>query len=178
MTKRERYLAFGVGACVGLWALMELVVDPVLNAMDAASERLVQAEGAYIETQGLVDGRFRVERKWRGYQRAGLNESIATARLLTQQMVTRWAADAGVELATLSAGGVLEDEGFKQVRLTASLNGELEDALAFLKSLEACDLPLAVLSCDISRRDTSKSQVTLRLILSTVVLSTPDKEAV
>jgi len=175
MTKRERYLAIGVGACVGLWALMELVVDPVLSAMDAASERLVEAEGEYIETQGLVDGRFRVERKWRGYERAGLNESIATARLLTQQMITRWASDTGVGLTTLSAGGVLEEEGFKQVRLTASLTGELEDALAFLKLLEECDLPLAILSCDLSRRDTSKSQVTIRLILSTVVLSTPEK---
>ncbi len=171
MSKRERLLAWAVALIVGFFVADRLLISPMQVYLSDLREQADTLEQQIDEDMVLVDNRELILSRWEERKLAGLWSSPASARLNVQGQVSRVAESSGLTLNNLSAGGNLSSPPFTEVRFSLTATGELSSVAKFLQKVQQAQIPLAVLSCDIARRDDSSNRLTLRLTVSTLVLS-------
>lgn len=174
MSRREKLMIWAVVLLVGFFVLDRLIVSPLqskLGQLRAEAEVVAQQIN---EGMMLIDNRELIESRWVGRVSAGLRQDPAAARLRMQGQLSAYAESAGLTLANLSAGGNLNSEPFTEVRFSLTATGDLRAVARFLKQVQEAPVPLAVLTCDISRRDEKNDRLTLRLTVSTLVLSSKE----
>ncbi len=171
MSKRERILVWAVAMIVGFFVLDRFCITPLqtrlaqLGADADAVEQEISAAGMLIDNRGLIEAR------WGGRIAAGLGLDPTSARLRVQGQLSEFAEASGLTLSNLNAGGDLKSDPYTEVRFSLTGTGELRSVARFLQRVQEASIPLAVQTCDISRRDDDAGRLTLRLTVSTLVYS-------
>lgn len=171
MSKRERILVWAVALVVGFFALDRLVITPLQARLTQLRADAATVEQEINEAKVLIDNRELIEARWDGRVGAGLGLDPASARLRVQGQLSEFAESSGLTLTNLSAGGDLKSDPYTEVRFSLTGAGDLRSVTRFLKRVQEASIPLAVQTCDISRRDDSGGRLTLRLTVSTLVYS-------
>jgi len=171
MSKRERILIWAVALLVGFFALDRLIVSPLQAHLAQLREDIDIVQEEIDGGRVLVDNRDLIETRWAERVAAGLGQDPASARLRVQGRLSEFAENAGLTLTNLSAGGNLNREPFTEVRFSLTATGELRSVARFIEQVQEASVPLALLTCDISRRDESSTRLTLRLTVTTLVYS-------
>ncbi len=174
MSLRERLLVLVIVGLVGLFVLDRIVLTPVMQAWTELSESREELRVDVESAEQWIGQELDLERKWSEYRRAGLAEDASTARRRVQEHFSEWAGQTGVRIGSLSTGGDLPRDGFREVRFTTSASGEFADIVAFLQRVEESDFPLAVQRCNVTQRDSDSAQLTLSLTVSTLVVAEED----
>lgn len=169
MSKRERLLIWAVALIVGFFALDRLGITPLQSRLARLRADADAVQRQINEARVLVDNRELIQTRWNGRVGAGLGLGPAEARLRVQGRLSEFAESSGLTLTNLSAGGNLNSDPFTEVRFSLTGTGDLRAVTRFLKRVQEASSPLAVLTCDISRRDDSDGRLTLRLTVSTLV---------
>ncbi len=170
MSKRERLLMWGVILLVGMFAADRLVVSPLQSRLDRLSNDLQAEEARINEANVLIDNKQLIQSRWASRMASGLHQDPADARMAIQSRLSEAAEQTGLALNNLSAGGNLDSGSFTEVRFSLTASGELPSVARFLEKVQEMPVPLAVLTCDLSKRSDS-NQLTLRLTVSTLVLN-------
>lgn len=171
MSKRERILVWAVALVVGFFVLDRFVITPLQAHLSQLSADADTVEQEINEAKVLIDNRELIEARWDGRVGAGLGLDPASARLRVQGQLSEFAESSGLTLTNLSAGGDLKSDPYTEVRFSLTGTGELRSVTRFLERVQEASIPLAVQTCDISRRDDSGARLTLRLTVSTLVYS-------
>jgi hypothetical protein len=169
MSKRERILIWAVALLVGFFAMDRLVVTPLQAHLAQLRSDADAVEQRVDEAKVLIDNEALIHARWTGRVGAGLGLDPAGARLRVQGQLSEFAEDSGLTLTNLSSGGNLNSDPFTEVRFSVTGTGELRAVTRFLEKVQEASSPLAVLTCDISRRDDNSGRLTLRLTVSTLV---------
>lgn len=169
MSKRERILVWAVALVIGFFVLDRFVVTPLQARLAQLRADADAVEQEINEARVLIDNRALIEARWGGRIGAGLGLDPASARLSVQGQISEFAEASGLSLTNLSAGGDLKSDPYTEVRFSMTGTGELRSVARFLKRVQEASIPLAVQTCDISRRDEGGARLTLRLTVSTLV---------
>lgn len=169
MSKRETILVWAVALLVGFFALDRLVISPMQAHLAQLKDDINAVQEDVDAGMVLIDNSELIESRWAERYTAGLDRDAASARLRVQGMLSEFAERAGLTLTNLSAGGNLGNDDFTEVRFSLTASGELRSVARFIERVQEADAPLALLTCDISRRDESSPRLTLRLTVSTLV---------
>lgn len=169
MSKRERILVWAVALIVGFFALDRLIITPLQAHLSQLTADADDVDQQIDEARVLIDNAQLIETRWQGRVGAGLGLDPATARLRVQGQLSEFAEASGLALTNLSAGGNLNSDPFTEIRFSLTGTGELRAVTRFLQRVQEASIPLAVQTCDISRRDDSGGRLTLRLTVSTLV---------
>jgi hypothetical protein len=162
---------WAVALVVGLFVLDRFVITPLQARLTQLRADADTVEQEINEAKVLIDNRELIEARWDGRVGAGLGLDPASARLRVQGQLSEFAESSGLTLTNLSAGGDLKSDPYTEVRFSLTGTGELRSVTRFLKRVQEASIPLAVQTCDISRRDDSGARLTLRLTVSTLVYS-------
>lgn len=176
MSTRERILIWAVACLVGFFVLDRLVVSPLQTRLSQLSEDIDIVQEQIDEGMLLIDNRDLLESRWSQRVATGLDLDPAASRLRVQGKLSEFAEDVGLTLTNLSAGGNLGREPYTEIRFSLTATGELGAVARFIEKIQEASIPLAMLTCDISRRDESNSRLTLRLTVSTLIY-TPTEPA-
>lgn len=171
MSKRERILVWVVALVVGFFVLDRLVITPIQTRLSQLKADTDTIEQRINEDMVLIDNHELIESRWDARLAVGLDHDPASARLRVQRQFSNFAESVGMTLNNLSAGGNINSSPFTEIRFSLTGTGELGSVVRFLKQVQESSAPLAVLTCDISRRDEDSGRITLRLTVSTLVLS-------
>lgn len=170
MSKREKLLIWAVALVVGFFVLDRLFVSPLQSRLSQLRADADTVEQQIDQDMVLINNSELIEARWAGRKNAGLTRDPASARLEVQAQLSKFAEAAGLTLNNLSAGGNLNSDPFSEIRFSLTASGELRSVARFLEQVQEASVPLAILTCDISRRDENSGRLTLRLTVSTLVL--------
>ena len=171
MSKRERILVWVVALVVGFFVLDRFVITPLQARLAQLRTDADAVEREINEARVLIDNRELIETRWGGRMGAGLDADPASARLRVQGQLSEFAESSGLSLTNLSAGGDLKSDPYTEVRFSLTGTGDLRAVARFLERVQEASIPMAVLTCDISRREDNGGRLTLRLTVSTLVYS-------
>ncbi|MEZ6190655.1 MAG: hypothetical protein R3C45_05110 [Phycisphaerales bacterium] len=171
MSKRERILVWAVAMVIGFFVLDRFVITPLQTHLSQLAVDADAVDQEISEARVLIDNRELIETRWAGRVGAGLGLDPASARLGVQGQLSEFAEASGLSLTNLSAGGDLKSDPYTEVRFSLTGTGELRQVVRFLKHVQEASIPLAVQTCDVSRRDDNGGRLTLRLTVSTLVYS-------
>ncbi|MEM9414509.1 MAG: hypothetical protein AAGA29_03405 [Planctomycetota bacterium] len=172
MSSREKTLAIAVAALVvGVLGYL-LVVVPVVDAFGRVSDETVELETELNKARVLVDNQTLIERRWAGYQRAGLRADAFDARSRTQESITQWSAASRLNIKHLEASnraGRSSDESFEEITFRMSATGSIRSLQHFLEHVSTAPFPLRIVDCSITNRRQDDDDLDLNLTLTTII---------
>lgn len=173
MQRRERILAGIIGLLAGGWILDAAVIAPATTWYDGLRADARRATEEAGQAQTLVDRQARIMADWRTRHAAGLLDDEAAARFRVQRALADAARSGGLSLDSVSGGQLVpatRDETCDTIRLTATGQGSLAQAMAFLAALEASPQPLRIERSELSAADGRKDALELSLTVSTRIV--------
>lgn len=174
MKKREKILVWVIVALIGVFVIDRIVVSRVIEAFDAVRAQTTAVNTQLIEAQGLVNNQRSIDQRWQAYRAAKLPDNDPDAAL---QLITQWALDAGMSVQVYTSGRQIAGERFDRKVFTFSATGPMRSVEGFLWSLRAAEIPLRIETCTLNSRDEDKDELSLTLMLTTILDSTADDAA-
>ena len=170
LSKRERLIAIAVVAVLGVLALDQIVVSPLLARSDDLDAQIMAAQEDMLEAQDLFRDSRRRGREWALVSRDALkrNASEAEGQLLTR--VREWAQDAGVGLTSLKPERDEKLKDFRQITLRATATGSVSTLGQFLHRIETATVPVRITDMTIATRKEGTDELTLNLGVATIYL--------
>ena len=174
MNRRETMLALAVGLIIGGWVLLTWVIDPALAAFSAVDEQTQQLEQDLSQARTLVDNEQKIQRRWVGYERAGLSRSLEEADAQTGGALFAWAEEAGFDKINLSDGRARTDDEkpFGEITYTLQTSGTLKQVCDLLWSVRRSPFPLRLEKSVVDLRGGESEVLSVSLTVST--LFTPE----
>src|SRR4051794_27511430 len=102
MSKREKYLALGVGGVVGLYLLNLVAINPYFESREKVARDL---NAAKVELQTAINTQereVRLQRVWKQMIESGLKTDVDAASSKVQGDIRRWMEESGVAFGKLS----------------------------------------------------------------------------
>lgn len=173
MLRRERILAAAVGVLVGGWLLDSALIGPGLAWYDRVRSETRKAGEEAAQAQALVDRQSRIMADWRSRHAAGLLDDESAARFRLQRTLADAARSGGLALDNVSGGQLIpagRDETCDTIRLTATGQGGLAQAMAFIAALASAPQALRIERSELSASDARKDLLEVSLTVSTRIV--------
>ena len=176
LSKRERYIAIGVGAAIGLLLLDRIVLTPfdersraVRTARDEVAQRNADAE--------LLFGRqHKLRTIWDELQKGGLKLNQSQAESQALQAILDWARAAGVELAGLKPERTTQEGQFQVISFNVTGTGSMASVSRLVWALETATIPVRVNEMQVTPRREGSDDLSVRLSVSALCMP-PQPEA-
>jgi hypothetical protein len=169
ISKRERYIGFGVAAALALLAVDRYALTPYTER----SKQVTLDREAIAQKAKEADLTFAKKRKlqktWdevRKSMKADPSEAEGQARTALREC----AEAAGVTLGEVNADrSSVPQEGFRVINLRVSVTGRTATISHMLWQLETMPIPLRIASMDLSARPENSDELRLEMTVSTLV---------
>jgi hypothetical protein len=170
LSKREKYIALGVGIAVSLWLLDSVLLSPYLSGRetlvtqrDAASQKLKDADVLFAR-------RKRLQSIWAEMQKGGLKSDPSEADTQAQHAVLDWFDRSGVYLAALKSDPHVSQEGkFQVIKYHIQGEGRMRQIAQLLWAVETATIPVRVDDLSIKPRGREGTdELTVELGISTL----------
>ncbi len=168
MSPRERTMAIAAVGLIGVLAVYQLALSPLLTRADAASERLDAARAIEEERQLEIQNQLAERRRWKRIGGETLRDEPATAEGQLVNRVPAWASESGVSLSSIRPDRADASEGFGRVALRVTAAGELAEIGRFLYAIESADVPVRISDLTLVTREEGEDNLSLQLTLATI----------
>jgi type II secretory pathway component PulM len=171
MKPRERMIAVVATAVLGLAALDQLLVEPLLARLKEANDRLdvaVPTLAANRETIKLGASNDRAAKAKAGTSLQSV-PSAAESQVLNR--VREFAQTAGLSLTSLKPERVDQEKGFQRITFRATATGTMSQVARFLFAVQGGDIPLRVGDLAVTTRREATDDLTLTIGLTTIFLA-------
>ena len=174
---RQNLLKIVAGACVGLYLLNLIVIDPATHSWAEQSDRIAALRAKVDKGRSLLDHEDRIRNVWASMLRANLPADASTAEANAFTAVSRWQGDSGVSVTSLTPQWQSrEDEGYDTFEFRAAMTGDQVSLGRFLYELGTDPMPCSLEECEISTRDAHGQELNMAARFSFVRVS-PDISA-
>jgi hypothetical protein len=104
LSNREKNIAIGLGATLGLLVLYEVVIQPYFDSLAQLNKDTQAAVNEYNEDISLGDRRVRLTPIWKEITDGGLSANQSEADNNAWNSASDWASAAGVTITSLKSG--------------------------------------------------------------------------
>ncbi len=169
--RRERILVITAVACLVAWAADQLLIEPLWKTWNTRQQRLQEVSASLVKGGALVARKDSLDARWREMRARSLPADVPSAEQAVFQAVSRWAGDSRLGLSSLKPRWSDEDNGRRQLELSAAAQGDLEQIARFIYELERDPLAFRVEDMDITARDNRGEILSLTLRFTGLVLT-------
>jgi hypothetical protein len=180
LTKREKYIALGVGIAVSLWVLDSVLITPYLSERQTLATQLNDANQKLSDATVLFARRQRLQNIWADMQKGGLKSDPSEADSQAQHAVLDWFDRSGVYLALLKSDPHVSVEGkFQVIKYHIQGEGQLWQISQLLWAMETATIPVRVDDLTIKPRGREGTNpLSVELGISTLSITpVPDRTA-
>ena len=176
LSKRERYVAIGVLAAVGLFGLNYFFVDPLLASRAELDRKIAEkTDEKRKENSRIKDSRGKAS-QWAAMQTNGLRRkdaSEAEAPMLSS--IQDWAKEAGMVLSAVKPERSEKEKDFQKMTVRATGTGRMSQISWFLWRIQTANIPVKVSDLQLSAHKEGVDELTLQVGICTAYLP-PDAD--
>ncbi len=159
---RQNLLKLAAGACVGLYLLNWIVIDPTIHNWSEQSERITALQAKVDKGRSLMEREDRIRNLWAAMLRANLPSDASSAEAAAFTAVSRWQGASGISVTSLTPQWqTREDEGYDAFEFRAAATGDQISLGRFLYELGTDPMPCNLEECEISTRDAHGTQLNM-----------------
>ena len=189
LTQRERKIAIGVGALLGVYLLYSYPVSGYLSRRSDLKTKIEARTKELDEADNLAARRRELEETtWKYLVNAGLAENRAMADSQLGQMLSEWSRETGLTISASrseqpgGSGSSLQSSpaakaGFHEVKALATARGSQAGLATLLWRLETTKVPIRINEITITAPKEGEDRLNVQMGISTLALS-PESAAV
>jgi hypothetical protein len=171
-SQRQRWLAIGALAALGLLAADRLILGPLTEHWDEQGQHMRALREDLDGGDLLLKREGGLRDRWAEMQREDLNENDSSAENEVLKAASRWAAESRIVLLGLTPQWrENRKDGYRLLECRMTAQGNLAAVAGFLKALETDPLAVRLEECEITSRDDRGSELTLVARFSALKLS-------
>ncbi|MFT3787652.1 MAG: type II secretion system protein GspM [Tepidisphaeraceae bacterium] len=168
LSKREKMIAIGVGAMVGLYLLDSVFVSPLFERLATANSHIDTDLKEQARGKALFDNRLRAQRRWNEIAGDTLKTDASTAEGQLLNRVRDYATAARLDVASLKPDRAEKEKGFQRITIRANATGSMAQVSRFLYALREADFPLRVSDLRVSSRKDGTDDLAIEIGVSTI----------
>ena len=176
-SKRERFLAIGVAAIVGVFALDRLVVGPLSDQWKDLNQKVEAAEKQKEKALKTFKADKQMKKRWAQLAGATLKTDASDADSPLLHNVREWGQDAGLEMSSVKPERAEKEKGFDRLTYRVTAAGGMRQLSQFLYEIESSNVPVRVTDVTINSRKDGTDDLSLVLGLSTIYHAPGAKDA-
>jgi Tfp pilus assembly protein PilO len=171
LSKRERYVAIGVLAAVGLFGLNYFFVDPLLASRAELDKKIAEKTDEKRKENNLIKESRNKGSEWTAMQANGLRrKDVSEAEAPVMGSINDWAKDAGMVLSTVKPERTEKEKDFQKLTFRATGSGRLSQIAWFLWRIQTAPIPVKVTDLQLSAHKEGTDELTLQIGISTACL--------
>lgn len=170
LSKRERYIAIGVIAAVGLFVLNQFLYVPYSDARSAMLADREKVDQQLRAATDLFDKQRKYGPIWTDLKKNGLKTDRGRAESQAQQAVLDWAKSAGVSVASVKPERDQQQNQFQIISFHVTGNGTMFSLSRLLHSVETAKIPVRLNDLQIAPRKEGTDDLTMQISVSTLAL--------
>lgn len=174
LSTRERYIAIGVGAVIGLYLLDSVLLSPLLNRLSAASAAVDEGKSALQSGMAVQQNRLNSQKRWVKLAGDSLKTDASTAESQLLNRVSEYAGNSQLAVASLKPERSEKEKGFMRITIRASATGTMAQVSRFLYSLRTADFPLNINDLRIVSRRDGTDDLSIDIGVSTIFIPPPE----
>jgi hypothetical protein len=158
--ERKALLWLGFYVVMGLLLLDTFVVEPFIGSWREQGDRIEAVRKKVDRGDQLVAREQATRARWADMVRANLPADDSVAQDAAYKSVSRWVADSGITLSSLSfSPWQTHDEGYETIECRVSANGDQASLGKFIYALEIDPVPVNLEECELTTRDAHGRQL-------------------
>jgi Tfp pilus assembly protein PilO len=171
LSKRERYVAIGVLAAVGIFGLNYFFVDPLLASRSELDKKIAEKTDEARKEKKLIDESRNKATTWASMQNNGLRRKDASeAEAPVLSSIRDWAQDAGMVLSAVKPERSEKEKDFQKLTFRATGSGRMSQIAWFLWRIQTSPIPVKVSDLQLSAHKEGTDELTLQIGISTACL--------
>jgi Type II secretion system (T2SS), protein M subtype b len=170
LSKREKNIALGLGATLGLLVLYEVVIQPYRDSLAQINTDYKAAVSEYSDDTSLADRRVRFTPIWKEITDGGLSADQSVADNSAWNSASDWASSAGVTITSLKSGRTTDANPFVIIGYHLTGNGSTPAIARLLKSFETATIPVRVDNIQVTPLKEGTDNLQLQMSFSTLCL--------
>ena len=168
LSKRERTLAVASVAVLGVFALNQYVLSPLLDRRERVGQELRQTQETLQQHKALVAARPGIEVRWRDMQSAGLMADVSTSESQLLNAIREWASESGLALSALKPDRVAPGKVFQKLKVSVAATGNMRQVRQFLLKIHRASIPVQIADMQLSARKDGMDDLSLEIRLTTL----------
>jgi hypothetical protein len=169
---REKMLLITVAACVGLYLVNYLIINPLYTAWKDRQETISKLTGTISSGKTTLESAQSIEDQWNRMKTNTLSTNQTVAENQLYKAFQNWATTSRVSLVGQKPQVKdSEDPSYSNEEWHADVTGSLDQIFSFLYSVESGPIGLKVDSIELSARDDTGQQLALGLTVSGLILT-------
>lgn len=170
MSKRERMIALIAGGVLGVLALDQLLVSPLLARKADAEQRLENAIRDQARATQVFERDLVRRREWRDIAGQSLKVDAPAAESQVLNRVRDWAQEAGLSLTSLKPEPNAREQGYQKLTIRATATGTMRQTSRFLQSVQNADIPVRINELQLTARREGADDLNVSVAVATIYL--------
>lgn len=174
LSNRERIIAIGVGAAIGLYVLDAVLLSPLFDRLNVASTAIDEGNAKLQAGTALQANRLNAQKRWVKLAGDSLKTDASAAEAQLLNRVSDYAGGAQLAVASLKPERSEKEKGFQRITIRASASGTMAQVSKFLYSLRTADFPVNVNDLRIVSRRDGTDDLSIDIGVSTIFIPPPE----
>jgi hypothetical protein len=170
LSKRERYIAIGVAAAVGLLLLDRFVLTPYAALRDSIATEQHQVMDSLTNADLLFTRQRQLRKVWTQMEQGGLKTDPSQAESQALGALLEWTRSAGVNLAALTPERTVQQEQFRVISFSVKVTGPMAAMSRLLWAMESATIPVRVTELRINPQREGVDDLSMQMSVSTLCL--------
>jgi hypothetical protein len=168
LSKRERFIGIAAGAVIALLVLDRIIISPLLEQRTLLGAQIKVAEGDLKRDNDLIELSGRANNNWAALA-PNVRKDASEAERQVLNNVNDWAAEAGINLASVSPQRSERDKDFIKLTYRATGTGQMGQIGRFLYKIQNASSPARVTDLSIStRRQEGTDDLSVSVAVTTI----------
>jgi type II secretory pathway component PulM len=176
LSKREKYIAIGVGIAVGLLVLDQYLLSPFIARDKAIAAETDKVQGQLSRATKLMKEQRDLKPIWADMTSGGLKTTREEADSQALNAVREWAQDAGVSIVALGSSRYSEEQKFMVSTFHVTGTGRMQSISKLMWALETAPVPVRVNEIQITPQKEGTDNLQVQLTVSTLSALSGDLE--
>lgn len=168
LSQRERYIAYALGAVLGLALLDGVLLSPLLARLNEADGRIAVAKQELVAADQTLQNSLRARRRWKEMAGDTVQADASSAESQLLNASRQWAATAGLAVTSLKLGRADPAKDFARSVVQVAATGTLDQVSRFLFAIQSAGIPVRVADVQISARQEGTDDLAVQITLATI----------
>ena len=175
---REKLLLIATATCVGLYLIVTLLVDPLIDSWHSREAEIVKLTKQIADGQRVIRYREETEGNWDFMRGNALSKDQPVAERQMFNEFHKWVESAGVAPGSFRPQIQESDSNYTTVDCRSDVSGSPETVRDFLRSMSRDTMSDKVQSFELSTKDDNGRQLSLGLNTSGLIIADNDPSVV
>ena len=170
LSKREKYIAIGASAAIGLLLLDQVVLAPFVAQRDSIDKNRAGLQTQLDTASDLFSRERRLRKIWSELEAGGLNLDPSQAEGQALRSIIAWAEKSGVSLSALKPERSTDERKFEVISFNVTGTGAMPDLARLMWAMETAPIPMRVTDMQITPRKEGTDDLSARISVSALCL--------